>query len=106
MRDHNNNRNDPSDKSRGSNQFKPLCLSPEDPCPIHGGSHKWKECFDNKFGNNYRPPRGYIEEKRNNQNNVPTQRRTGYLGPTHQTHYNQDAPSFASSIPMELLPIL
>ena len=27
-----------------------------DICPIHGG-HKWKDCFDNKFGTSYRAPR-------------------------------------------------
>ncbi len=29
-------------------------LSPDDTCPIHGG-HKWGKCFDNKFGENYKP---------------------------------------------------
>ena len=29
----------------------------EDNCPIHGG-HKWKDCFFNPHGNNYRPRNG------------------------------------------------
>ena len=35
----------------------------DDECPIHGG-HKWKDCFDNKFGSKYRPPRPSSEQNR------------------------------------------
>lgn len=35
----------------------------EDECPIHGG-HKWKDCFDNKYGPKYRPPRTSSEQNR------------------------------------------
>ena len=30
--------------------------SPNDPCPLHNGRHTWGECFDNKYGSQYRPP--------------------------------------------------
>ncbi|MGH7954665.1 MAG: hypothetical protein ACREOZ_01765, partial [Gloeomargaritales cyanobacterium] len=24
-------------------------------CPIHGSTHKWGQCFDNRYGENYKP---------------------------------------------------
>ena len=35
-----------------------------DDCPIHGGGHKWEDCYDNPYGPNYKPRR-----RRNNNTN-------------------------------------
>jgi hypothetical protein len=43
-----------SNSSSASSKRK--TLQPDDPCPIHNGSHKWNDCFDNKHGPNFRPP--------------------------------------------------
>jgi hypothetical protein len=68
----NNNRNsNSSNGNRNSNKIKA-----DDPCPLHNGTHKWNECFDNKNGPNFRPPRS-------------NQRRNG--GDNH--HQDQHTPS-------------
>ena len=38
--------------NRATNFNKPR---KDDPCPIHGPSHKWGECYDNRYGENYKP---------------------------------------------------
>jgi hypothetical protein len=52
-------------------------LQDNDPCPIHGGSHKWIDCHDNKRGRNYKPfnPRNSSNDQHlheSNANNPPT----------------------------------
>lgn len=55
-------------------------------CPIHG-KHTWGECFDNKNGPSYRPPRGYAKSSNSSNNSSNRRGSGGYQGPTHQQHY-------------------
>ena len=42
----------------GSNrEKKKKKLSNDDDCPIHGSSHKWGQCHQNQYGDNFRPRR-------------------------------------------------
>jgi hypothetical protein len=59
----NNNNNNPSSNSNRNGSK----LKADDPCPLYNGSHKWNECFDNKNGPNFRPPRS--NPRRNNGDN-------------------------------------
>jgi hypothetical protein len=61
-RNSNNNNNPSSNGNRNGSKLKA-----DDPCPLHNGSHKWNECFDNKNGPNFRPPRS--NPRRNNGDN-------------------------------------
>lgn len=40
---------------QASNKFKFNKPSPTSPCPLHGPTHTWGECFDNRRGENYKP---------------------------------------------------
>ena len=51
-------------KNNNNNRNRNCTLDPNDPCPIHGGSHKWCQCFDNKFSKNYCVPKGYVQERK------------------------------------------
>ena len=59
---HNHQKKD-SSKSNGGR------LQPDDTCPIHGG-HKWKDCFDNKHGSKFKPPRSGGGGRSNEQHNT------------------------------------
>ena len=48
----NNKNNNGNNRSNGGTRGRP---DPEQECPIHGG-HKWKDCFDNKYGPKFKPP--------------------------------------------------
>lgn len=39
-----------------STPSKRKTIQPNDPCPIHHGSHKWNNYFDNKHGPHFHPP--------------------------------------------------
>jgi hypothetical protein len=36
-------------------QVNKVHLNDDDPCPLHGGRHKWIDCYDNKRGPKFRP---------------------------------------------------
>jgi hypothetical protein len=55
----------------GSNQSG-VKIRPNDPCPLHGGTHTWNMCFDNKNGPNFHPPSS-------NRNNI-----------RHDNHYQDE----------------
>ena len=40
-----------------NNNKKQKRLSNEDDCPIHGAVHKWGQCHQNQYGDNFRPRR-------------------------------------------------
>jgi Reverse transcriptase (RNA-dependent DNA polymerase). len=42
--------------SGGNKQSNGVKIRPNDPCPLHGGTHTWNMCFDNKNGPHFRPP--------------------------------------------------
>ena len=48
---HNGNQSRSSSTNNQSRNGRP---EPEDTCPVHGG-HKWKDCYLNPYGDNYRP---------------------------------------------------
>ena len=67
--DHSHNGNQ-SRSSSTNNQSRNGRPEPEDTCPVHGG-HKWKDCYLNPYGNNYRPrsaAQGNNSGARNNRN--------------------------------------
>ena len=61
-----------SNSGSGSNQSG-VKIRPNDPCPLHGGTHTWNMCFDNKNGPHFRPPAS-------NRNNIH-----------HDNHYQDEA---------------
>ena len=42
-------------KDSNSSKEKKRKLNNEDDCPIHGASHKWGQCHQNQYGNNFKP---------------------------------------------------
>jgi hypothetical protein len=65
-----------NNRSRNQSSTSKSRLQDDDPCPIHGGGHKWIDCHDNKRGRNFKPftPRNssndhHLHESNNNNNN-------------------------------------
>ena len=56
-----NNNNNKSAQSKSKGTRRP---ADDDICPIHG-SHAWKDCFDNKYGPKFKPPREKSNVSRN-----------------------------------------
>jgi hypothetical protein len=81
-----NNTNDNKNKNgNGNGKGGP---KPDTPCPIHNGSHPWKKCFDNRYGDNYKPRIDNGSQEGNH--DTKQQRRSGgYSGPTHQSHLSE-----------------
>ena len=44
-------------KDSNSSKEKKRKLNNDDDCPIHGSSHKWGQCHQNQYGNNFKPKR-------------------------------------------------
>ena len=93
-------------------------LSNDSPCPVHGGSHSWGQCFQNPNGSNYRPvhpqraaqnrsnQHSYNRSQNTHQSSYRSQSNRGYGGPTHrppvQTHtvdFNSHQSYFADNGP-------
>ena len=49
------NRNSQSSNSSNSNKKKRKKFSNDDNCPLHGTAHKWGQCHQNQYGDNFRP---------------------------------------------------
>ncbi len=46
--------------NQGAKNNKRKRLNNDDDCPIHGSSHKWGQCHQNQYGDNFRPRRQNI----------------------------------------------
>ena len=62
-------------------------LSNDDDCPIHGNSHKWGQCHQNQYGENFRPRRTPSSNNTHSSNFSSrdiSQRSNYYQGPPSQ----------------------
>lgn len=62
-----NNSNNNKNNNNGTRKSPGGKVGPEDECPLHGG-HKWKDCYDNKRGDKYKPPRNSSGHNHRNNN--------------------------------------
>ena len=61
-------------------------ISNDDDCPIHGSSHKWGQCHQNQYGENFCP-------RRNNNNNSNTHSNFSQNRSQRSSFYQQGPPS-------------
>lgn len=51
------NKRNSSSKASSNRDSKKQKLDNNDDCPIHGSTHKWGQCHQNQYGDNFRPQR-------------------------------------------------
>ena len=74
-----------------SKDIKKKKLANEDDCPIHGSSHKWGQCHQNQYGENFRPCRTSASSS-SSQMQQSTTRSAFHNGPPRhvQVYFNEN----------------
>ena len=86
-----------SQKDNNGNKDKKRKLDNEDDCPIHGSSHKWGQCHQNQYGNNFKPRRTSTNGSSSNHSQARSQRSSFFNGLPNQVRINNNTSQNPSS---------
>ena len=79
------------------NSKKTQKLSNKDDCPLHGGRHKWGQCHQNQYGENFRPRRASSNSQAHPSNSSRSQRTAFHQGPPNQVQIYSNESRASSS---------